>query len=89
MLGCGTTIPKKIRLRAGFERPLSGLRQEYLRSIIEFDGNGDARLQPYSNQSSGVGASLSEADGLVIIPPDTAVARDDYLEYMAFSDLLN
>lgn len=89
MLGCATTAPKKIRLRAGFERPLSGLRQEYLRSVIDIDGDGDARLLPYSNQSSGVGASLSEADGLAIIPPHTAIARDDFLEYMAFSELLN
>jgi molybdopterin biosynthesis enzyme len=41
------------------------------------------------NQSSGVAASLSQADGLGVVPPYTTVAIGDNLEFIPFSDLLN
>ena len=67
----------------------SGERQQYLRAVLAKDASGALQLLPYSNQSSGVGSSLSGADGLAIIPPYTAVAIGDTLEYIPFSELLN
>ncbi|MCH8265549.1 MAG: molybdopterin molybdenumtransferase MoeA, partial [Proteobacteria bacterium] len=46
-------------------------------------------LLPFNNQSSGVGSSLSGADGLAIIPAYTSVAVGDSLEYIPFSELLS
>ena len=88
MLGCSRPCPQWLPLQAGFDLPKSGERQEYLRvSLIPSESAGLA-LQPYQNQSSGVGASLSHADGLAIIPPYTSVAQGDRLDYLPFSELI-
>lgn len=89
MLGCKQAFPRKFQLEAGFARPESGERQEYVRAIVSEEVTGVLRLLPYDNQSSGAGASLSRADGLAIIPPYTSVAIGDRLEYIPFSELLN
>ncbi|MCH7816928.1 MAG: molybdopterin molybdotransferase MoeA [Proteobacteria bacterium] len=89
MLGCTNPFPQTFMLAAGFECPRSGERQQYLRASLDRDATGTSTLLPYANQSSGVGASLSGADGLAIIPPYTAVAVGDQIEYLPFSELLN
>ena len=88
MAGCGRLQPLRIAVPAGFSQPGSSDRQEYLRVTLVPSGDGENRLQPYDNQSSGVSASLSGADGLAIIPPYTAVAEGDRLVFIPFSELL-
>jgi molybdopterin molybdotransferase len=89
MLGCSEPFCQSFQLRAGFDSVKSGERQQYLRASLKKDAKGAQQLLPYSNQSSGVGSSLSGADGLAIIPPYTAVAIGDTLEYIPFSELLS
>lgn len=86
MLGSPPTKPECYTMAADFERPKSAARQEYLRVVIAQDRRS---VTPYTNQSSGVGSSLSGADGLAVIPPHTAVAIGDGLQYIPFSALLN
>lgn len=88
MLG-STAAPLKFQMAAGFAMRESGERQEYLRCRIGPDENGVASLQVLRNQSSGVAATLSQADGLAIVPPYTAVAIGDSLEFIPFSELAN
>ena len=89
MQGCLTSKPTAFALAAGFDSSESGERQEYLRVTVATDEYGQSSLVPYRNQSSGVGASLSGADGLAIIPPYTTVKAGDLLRFLPFSELLN
>ena len=89
MLGCKGSIANSYNVAAGFSAPESGQRQEYLRCQL---GPGDdevSSLHPLGNQSSGVAASLSQADGLAVVPPYTAVSHGDMLEFIPFSELVN
>lgn len=89
MLGGERSEANSYRVAAGFAAAESGERQEYLRCQLLYDPNGAASLQTIKNQSSGVAASLSQADGLAIVPPYTAVAIGDSLEFIPFSELTN
>ncbi len=89
MLGGKQTAPKTFQVASGFAASESGERQEYLRCQLAEDEEGASFLQALRNQSSGVAASLSQADGLGIVPPYTAVAIGDNLEFIPFSELLN
>lgn len=70
----------------GFEA--TGERQEYPRVRVQRDENRVASLIPCHNQSSGVGTSLSSADGLAIIPPFTSVNEGDMLTFIPFKELV-
>lgn len=89
LLGCSQVAPLKLRVPAGFNQPLSGERQEYVRVILEPDAANQLTLRPIANQSSGVGSSLSAAAGLAIIPAHSAVICGDSLEFIPFSELVN
>lgn len=82
--GAAYKAPLQLQVPAGFERSRANSRQEYLRVRFE-----DGRLVPYKNQSSGVLASASWADGLAVIEPDTQVAAGDAVGFIPFSELLN
>ncbi len=87
-MGASRVNLREYRLPAGFEAPVSGSRQEYLRVELREDADAAsaAVLQPLQNQSSGVVTSLAQADGLAVIPPFTAVTRGDMLRYIPFSE---
>jgi molybdopterin molybdotransferase len=89
MLGVKQTAPNTFRVAAGFAASESGERQEYVRCQLKQDADGVASMHALRNQSSGVAASLSQADGLGVVPPYTTVAIGDNLEFIPFSDLLN
>lgn len=89
MLACLDPFAQRFKLHAGFVAAKSGERQEYMRCLIVDDEQTGMRLLPFGNQSSGVGASLSNTAGLVIIPPYTSVAIGDSLEFIPFSEILN
>ncbi len=64
-----------------------GERQEYLRVNAVGGGNSGQCLQICDNQSSGAGSSLSQADGLAVLPPFTSVNQGDMLEFIPFTEL--
>ncbi|MDA1370020.1 MAG: molybdopterin molybdotransferase MoeA [Proteobacteria bacterium] len=88
MLGCNKTLPATFLVPAGFACGESGQRQEYIRAYLKRFASGATKLVPFDNQSSGVAASLSRADGLAIIPPYTSIAKGDDLEFISFAELL-
>ncbi|MEQ8953488.1 MAG: molybdopterin molybdotransferase MoeA [Gammaproteobacteria bacterium] len=88
LAGCNDLQVHHYPLPADFEAPQSGVRQEYIRVSLHYS-NGSPCLQPFRSQSSGVGASLSGAHGLAIIPPHTAINRGDLLHYIPFNELLD
>jgi molybdopterin molybdotransferase len=89
MLGSKQTAAHTFRVAAGFTASDSGERQEYLRCQLVQDADGVTSLQALRNQSSGVAASLSRADGLGVVPPYTAVTIGDNLDFIPFSELLD
>lgn len=82
MQGAQAKAPLTFQVPAGFTRK-PALRQEYLRARIE-----QQRVVPFYNQNSGVLSSASWADGLAIVPPDTAVQEGDAVAFIPFSELL-
>jgi molybdopterin molybdotransferase len=89
MLGCNKVLPQHFPVRSGFDALETGQRQEYLRVSLHSSKAGEQELRTFNNQSSGVGASLSGADGLAIIPPHTRISRGDSLDYIPFSELIS
>lgn len=89
MQGAVRLAPPVTVVKAGFSRAASADRQEYLRVTVQLATSGLPAVVPFENQSSGVGASLSAADGLAIIPPHTPVQRGDRLDYLPFLGILN
>lgn len=87
MLGSEAAQPRGFPVVADFDAQESGERQQYIRASLHRN-NAEVVLKPFENQSSGVGASLSSAQGLAIIPPYTAVAPGDVLEFIPFTELL-
>jgi molybdopterin molybdotransferase len=75
--------PKGTFIKANFSHQENPKRQEYLRAKINDQGTVDI----YKNQSSGVLSSISWAEGLVLVPPQTAINSGDTVEFIRFVDL--
>ncbi len=86
----GVTPPADMALDlpAGFSLARTGIRQEYLRVVVQRDAAGQRVLHLTGNQSSGVLSSVSRCDGLAIVPPDTAVAPGDLLRFLPLSAIV-
>jgi molybdopterin molybdotransferase len=80
--------PLPIDAQADFEWPKAGSRQEYLRARV-VQGRQGICAQVYKNQSSGVLASVSWANALVVIPAGVAVTRGDVVSVLLLSELLH
>ncbi len=80
--------PRGYWLPAGFAAPVSGERQEYLRVSLVTGENGIESVRPDPNQSSGAATSLSRSDGLLVVPPRTAVREGDRLRFIPYSEWL-
>lgn len=81
--GLSAIAPLLCRVRADFELPTAGTRQEYLRVRVVA---GVAEL--HHNQSSGVLASASWANALAVIPIGATVAKGDDIEVHLLSELM-
>jgi molybdopterin molybdotransferase len=66
---------------ADFHVPRPGGRQDYLRVMLQRDGDG-LKAQRYPNQSSGVLSSVSASNALAVIPPGITVAPGDRVEVL-------
>ena len=81
--GQANVMPVVSQAVAGFDWQRAGSRQEYLRAKVDA---GIARL--YDNQSSGVLASVSWANALVILPPQTTVKQGDRVDVILLSGMI-
>jgi molybdopterin molybdotransferase len=82
--GAPAAGPLPIPLRADFDWPRPDRRREFLRVKLNAAGG----LDLYPNQGSGVLTSVVWADGLVDIPPSTAVRRGDTVAFLPLAALL-
>lgn len=88
---CGASQPEltQFMLPAGFDAPVSGSRQEYLRVRLHAgDGTTLPQLLPLSDQSSGILSSVMHADGLAVVPPYTSVSSGQLLRFLPFGDIV-
>ncbi|MEE8058181.1 MAG: gephyrin-like molybdotransferase Glp [Pseudomonadales bacterium] len=72
---------------ADFNWSRRGSRQEYLRARVMNSDVGSV-VELYPNQGSGLLASASWANGLVILPPETTVVKGDTISVILLSELL-
>lgn len=75
------------QIAANFNWDKKGTRCEYLRVRLIKDQSGKETLNLYPHQGSGVLSSVSWANGLVMIPPETTVQKGDKVDYIPFSEL--
>lgn len=75
--------PRSIILPAGFGRK-AGKRREYLRANIE-----QGRIVPLAKQGSAMMSSLTQSEGLVVIPEQREISENMPLEYIPFNALFN
>lgn len=85
----GSVAPlPRFPVKADFQMPRPGTREEFLR--VRLSGSGTTmRATLTGTQSSGVLSSLSEADGVAVIPPGLIVREGDWLEVIPVSALLS
>lgn len=86
--GASDCSPLTIPVVAGFSRPNSAKRQEYLRARLVPDDQGRQRAELAGSQSSGVLSSICRGDGLVIHKLGEAIAEGDQVLFLPFPDLL-
>jgi molybdopterin molybdotransferase len=84
--GAADVEPLLLPARADFEVPRPGSRQEYLRVRAEVR-DGDLWAAVHHNQSSGVLSSISWANALAVIAPQTTVAPGDRIELLLMDQL--
>lgn len=87
-MGVADTSLRYLTATAGFSWPRPDKRREFLRVKIASDAAGQPVLDLWPNQGSGVMSSLSWADGLVDLAPETTIAPGDKLRYLSLSELL-
>lgn len=86
--GASDCSPLTIPVVAGFSRPNSAKRQEYLRARLVPDDQGRQRAELAGSQSSGVLSSVCRGDGLVIHKLGEAISEGDQVLFLPFPDLL-
>ncbi|MBT2969029.1 MAG: molybdopterin molybdotransferase MoeA [Candidatus Thiodiazotropha sp. (ex Ctena orbiculata)] len=85
----GEVLPRPVSVIAGFEKAATDKRQEYARGRLEQGDQGEAVVRLYPNRSSGVLSSVVWANGLVVLPPLTAIKPGDPVEFIPFSELMS
>jgi molybdopterin molybdotransferase len=80
-------LPTPMRATAAFEKGGHDKRREYARARLETDEQGRAVVRLYHNRSSGVLSSVAWANGFAVLPPMTAIAPGDSIEFIPFSEL--
>ncbi|MEH6912212.1 MAG: gephyrin-like molybdotransferase Glp [Oceanicoccus sp.] len=87
MQGQRDTAPVMTTAIAQFDWRQRGPRQEYLRASVFID-EGVATVRLYDNQSSGVLASTSWANALMVLPPNTTITRGACVDVLLLSGLI-
>jgi len=87
MQGAGFNRVKGLMVSAGFDLKCIARREEYLRVRLTHAETGEAMLELFPNQGSGVLTSASWATGLAVVKQDDTVVAGDMVEYIPYSFL--
>jgi molybdopterin molybdotransferase len=80
-------LPTPLPAIAAFEKGAYDKRREFARGRLEIDEQGRAVVRLYANRSSGVLSSVAWANGFAVLPPMTAIAPGDTIDFLPFSEL--
>lgn len=77
----GSSLPSKKHLVAKLTKAIKKKkgRTEFLRAKLSNGSNGELLVEPYKNQGSGVLSSMSQADCLIVLPPELSIAPEGLL----------
>ncbi|MGD9254725.1 MAG: hypothetical protein PVF23_03105 [Chromatiales bacterium] len=87
MQGLNEVLPASYTVKADFAWTRPGIRREFLRAQVRNEGD-ETLATIYPHQGSGVLSSTCWADGLVVVPEQTTVARGDRVQFIPFRELL-
>ncbi len=87
-MGIKQARSQSIPVAANFEWPRPGKRREFVRARLAQNADGQTVVETYYNQGSGVLASTSWSDGLVMIPEEATVTAGELVEYTPYPSLL-
>jgi molybdopterin molybdotransferase len=73
-------------VRAEFDWPDAGTRQEYLRGNLGTNDAGEQTAMVFDNQSSGILSSISRADCLVVMPVGATCRRGELVQVIDLRD---
>lgn len=77
--------PRRLLLRADFDWPRPDRRREFLRARANEVGG----VELYVHQGPAALSSIVWADGLVDVPPATAIERGDMIRFISYGELLH
>ena len=80
-------VAKSIPVKADFKWA-AGKRREFVRARLIQDSDAQTVAQIYHHQGSGVLASTTWSDGLIMIPEGVSIEPGERVDYTAFSSLL-
>ncbi|MET3792835.1 molybdopterin molybdotransferase MoeA [Aquamicrobium terrae] len=88
LAGLTDGAPRRIIVRAGFDRVRSPGRCEFLPARLgSYDGHGTRAVEIATSEVSHRVALLAQADGLLLIPSETdRIQRGDMLEFLPFHE---
>lgn len=84
----GDVMPRPVQMYAAFDWPKAGTRQEYLRVKRTLRDDGEATVELFDNQSSGVLSSVAWADGLVELLAGETIGVGDRVNVLLFDGVL-
>ena len=87
MQGLGEVLPSSHPVTADFDWTRPGIRREFLRARVRNEA-GEALAEIHPRQGSGVLSSTCWANGLVVIPEETRVAKGDRVQFIPFRELM-
>ncbi len=76
LLGLPADANDTVNARLGVSLPANDLRQDYLRASVVRDADGTYRAAPLPIQDSSMQRALTDAQGLIIRPPNAPAARE-------------
>ncbi|MGI9294952.1 MAG: molybdopterin-binding protein, partial [Pseudomonadales bacterium] len=80
--------PLQFEVKANFDWPRAGSRQEYLRGRIAYSVAGNTCVDIFSNQSSGVLSSACWANCFVVLAPGQTVQQNECVTVIPFDAVL-
>jgi molybdopterin molybdotransferase len=75
LLGRGDVLPQPVAAKLGRDLPANDRREDYLRSTLSRDPNGNLVVTPFEKQDSSMISVLARADALAIRPPNAVAAK--------------